>query len=167
MTQEIEHPVTCLSEIWVCFVKCLSRLLIIIPLHYHSFFLWFFRSPLYNPDITANIFYHSWVPFFAFLILYFDEQKFLVVMCYISHFFPLCWLHFVPCLKKFVEISYVIKRYLLFYLRSLSYVFFKSLLNLLQYCFCFMFWFFGCKACRILALWPGIKPTPPGLKGKS
>ena len=25
--------------------------------------------------------------------------------------------------------------------------FFKSLLNLLQYCFCFiMFWFFGCKA---------------------
>ena len=29
----------------------------------------------------------------------------------------------------------------------LSFFFFlKSLLNLLQYCFCFMFWFFGCKA---------------------
>ena len=28
---------------------------------------------------------------------------------------------------------------------------FKSLLNLLQYCFCFMFCFFGHKACEILA----------------
>ena len=27
----------------------------------------------------------------------------------------------------------------------------KSLLNLLQYCSCFMFWFFGLKACAILA----------------
>ena len=27
----------------------------------------------------------------------------------------------------------------------------KSLSNLLQYCFCFMFWFFGPKACGILA----------------
>ena len=27
----------------------------------------------------------------------------------------------------------------------------KSLLNLLQYCFCFMFWFFDCEACEILA----------------
>ena len=26
----------------------------------------------------------------------------------------------------------------------------KSLLFLLQYCFCFMFWFFGCEACVIL-----------------
>ena len=29
--------------------------------------------------------------------------------------------------------------------------FLKSLLNLLQYCFCFMFWFFGHEACGILA----------------
>ena len=34
---------------------------------------------------------------------------------------------------------------------SSSSSFFKSLLNLLQYCFCFMFCFFGCKACGILA----------------
>ena len=29
-----------------------------------------------------------------------------------------------------------------------------------------MFWFFGHKACGILALQPGIKPTPPALEGK-
>ena len=43
----------------------------------------------------------------------------------------------------------------------------KALLNLLQYCFCFMFqfWvfffsFFCCEACGILAPWAGIKPIP-------
>ena len=35
--------------------------------------------------------------------------------------------------------------------------FLKSLLNLLQYCFCFMFWFFGHNTCGILAPWPGIE----------
>ena len=44
--------------------------------------------------------------------------------------------------------------------------FLKSLLNLLQYCFCFMFWFFGCEACGILAPQPGIKLTPPALEGE-
>ena len=38
----------------------------------------------------------------------------------------------------------------------------KSLLNLLQYCFCFMFWLFGQEACEILALQPRIKPAPLG-----
>ena len=38
-------------------------------------------------------------------------------------------------------------------------------LNLRQYCFCFMFWFFGHKACGILAPWLGIKPVPPALEG--
>ena len=38
----------------------------------------------------------------------------------------------------------------------------KSLLNLLQYCFCLMFWFlfFGCEEYRILAPQPGIEPAP-------
>ena len=45
--------------------------------------------------------------------------------------------------------------------------FFKSLLSLLQYCFYFMFLvFFGCKACEILAPWPGFEPTPPALEGE-
>ena len=33
----------------------------------------------------------------------------------------------------------------------------KSFLNLLQYCFCFMFWFHGCEPCGILVPWPGIE----------
>ena len=41
---------------------------------------------------------------------------------------------------------------------------FKSLLTLLQYRFCFMF--FGPQACGILAPQPGIKPAPPALKAK-
>ena len=34
----------------------------------------------------------------------------------------------------------------------------KSLLNLLWYSFCFMFWFYGPKVCGILAPQPGIEP---------
>ena len=44
--------------------------------------------------------------------------------------------------------------------------FLKSLLNLLQYCFCFMIWFFGHEACGILAPRPGIEPAPPALEGE-
>ena len=44
--------------------------------------------------------------------------------------------------------------------------FLKSLLNLLQYWFCFMFWFLGCKARGILPPWPEIQHTPPALEGK-
>ena len=36
--------------------------------------------------------------------------------------------------------------------------FFKSLLNLLQFCSCFMLWFFRCEAYGISAPWPGISP---------
>ena len=36
-------------------------------------------------------------------------------------------------------------------------------MNVLQYCFYFMFWFFGHEACRILAAQPGMEPTPPAL----
>ena len=43
---------------------------------------------------------------------------------------------------------------------------FKSLLNLLQYCFCFILWLFGCEARGALATGPGIEPTPPALEGK-
>ena len=43
--------------------------------------------------------------------------------------------------------------------------FFKSLLNLLQYCFCFMFWFFGTMACGILVPEPEIQPVSPAMAG--
>ena len=38
--------------------------------------------------------------------------------------------------------------------------------NLLQYCFCFMFCIFGCKAWGILAPQPGVEPTPLALEDK-
>ena len=44
--------------------------------------------------------------------------------------------------------------------------FLKSLLILLQSCFCFMFCFFGHEACGILAPWPVIEPAPPALEGE-
>ena len=44
--------------------------------------------------------------------------------------------------------------------------FLNSLLNLLQYCFCFTFWFFGHQACGILASQPGVEPVSPALEGK-
>ena len=44
--------------------------------------------------------------------------------------------------------------------------FLKSLLNMLQYCFFSMFWFFGHEAHGILALRPGIEPAPPALEGE-
>ena len=52
-------------------------------------------------------------------------------------------------------------------------IFLKSLLNLLQYCFCFMPSCFGHEACgqntRVQSRFnprPGIEPTPPALEGK-
>ena len=48
-----------------------------------------------------------------------------------------------------------------------SFFFFvKSLLNSLQYCFCFIFWCFCHKACGILNPWPSIRPTCLALEGK-
>ena len=48
--------------------------------------------------------------------------------------------------------------------------FLMFLLDLLPYCFCFMFLLlfvcFGCEACEILAPQLRIEPTPPALKGK-
>ena len=45
-------------------------------------------------------------------------------------------------------------------------LFLKSLLNLLQYCFCIMFWFFDWEVFGILASWSGIEPASPALESK-
>ena len=45
-------------------------------------------------------------------------------------------------------------------------LFFKSLLNLLEYFFYLMFWFFGREACGVLAPKPEIVPAHPALKGE-
>ena len=44
--------------------------------------------------------------------------------------------------------------------------FLKSLLSLSQYYFCFTLGYLGHKAYRILAPWPGIKPSPLALEGE-
>ena len=44
--------------------------------------------------------------------------------------------------------------------------FLKSLLNLLYYTICFMFWFFGQEAHGILAPLTGIELASPALEGK-
>ena len=38
---------------------------------------------------------------------------------------------------------------------------------MLQYCFCFMFWFFGLGACGILTPQLGFEPAPPELEDKN
>ena len=43
----------------------------------------------------------------------------------------------------------------------------KSLLNLIQYCFCLMFWLFGHEACRIIVLHRGWNLHPLYWKAKS
>ena len=49
----------------------------------------------------------------------------------------------------------------------LSVPLFKSLLlNVLQYYFCFMFWFFGQETCGFLAFRSGTEPTVPALEGE-
>ena len=52
------------------------------------------------------------------------------------------------------------------YLQNILFSFFKVLLSLLQYCSCFMFWFFGRQACGISAPRPGMEPAPPALEGE-
>ena len=58
------------------------------------------------------------------------------------------------------------------YILSFSYIYFwcgpylKFLLNLLQYCFWFTFWFFGLEVCGMLALQSEVKPEPPALEGQ-
>ena len=50
----------------------------------------------------------------------------------------------------------------------LTWTIFKVFMNPLQYCFCFMLWFFfGHEAGRILTHWPGMEPTCPVLEAKS
>ena len=47
----------------------------------------------------------------------------------------------------------------------LMWTIFKVFIKLLQYCFYFMFWFFGPEARGTLAPRPGIKPAAPALEG--
>ena len=48
----------------------------------------------------------------------------------------------------------------------LMWTIYKVFIDLLQYQFCFTFWFFGQEACGILAPPPGIEPITPALETK-
>ena len=67
---------------------------------------------------------------------------------------------------KFTDIFNKFFFFKIFFCVWIIYFFFKSLLNLLQYCFCFVFWFFDPEACGILAPQPGIEPESPALQGE-
>ena len=71
------------------------------------------------------------------------------------------------CIDTFAYMHMHICKYTHSHLRfpKAFFFFLKPLLILLQYCFCFTFCFFGHEACGILALRPGIQPTPPALEG--
>ena len=43
---------------------------------------------------------------------------------------------------------------------------FKVFIEFVTKLLCFMFWFFGCKACGILAPRPGIEPASPALESE-
>ena len=56
-----------------------------------------------------------------------------------------------------VDLSLFIEKDFFFLMWTISKVF----IEFVQYCFCFMSWFFGCNAGEILSPWPGIKPSSP------
>ena len=82
-----------------------------------------------------------WLPDYFSLILYFLISQIKLIL----------WL---KCLFLFTTFL------------SLMQPFLRSLLNLLQYCLCFILWLFDHKACEILAPWWGIEPACPALGDK-
>ena len=52
----------------------------------------------------------------------------------------------------------------MFFFFLLIWTIFWLLLNVLQHCFCFMFWCFGQETWNVLAPWPGIEP--PAVEGE-
>ena len=72
------------------------------------------------------------------------------------------------CFRKYIPEGSRKTSWIIFFFKDFSWcgLLLKSLLNLLQYCFCFMLWFFGHKACGISAPRPGIKSAPPAMEGE-
>ena len=57
------------------------------------------------------------------------------------------------------SVQSIFLRFLVFFF--LMWTLFKVLIEFVQHCFCFKFWFFGCKACGILESRLGIEPHTP------
>ena len=71
--------------------------------------------------------------------------------------------HIISLTGGFRGFSFFFKVFFFFLMWT---TFFKSLLNSLQYCSCFVFWVFSHEACGVFAPWPKMEPTPPALKGE-
>ena len=69
--------------------------------------------------------------------------------------FPICFSIHIYLFFKYIT-----------FLKSLFFFTVDHFYGLLQYCSCFVFWFFGHKAYGILAPQPGIEPAPPTLEGE-
>ena len=78
---------------------------------------------------------------------------------YMRHNFPVAVIVIYDVAKNIKSLLHFLKVFKDLFLMWT--IFLKSLLNLLQYRFCFMSWFFIHKALWMLAPWPGVKPTPP------
>ena len=77
--------------------------------------------------------------------------------CFIAKFIPLqTFAMFAKCLQTLQTFHPT------FYVNFL-----KVFIELLKYCFCFMFSYFGQETCGILNSWPGIKLVPPALVGEA
>ena len=90
-----------------------------------------------------------------------------VHICLFKSLYPFCPVTSFRIVDCWWRLSYFQKDLLFFFFKVFWYgPFLKSLLNLLQYCFCFMFCFFGPKACGILAAHPGIELSPRAWEGE-
>ena len=91
--------------------------------------------------------------FFRIAFLWSGMKTDLFQFCGHCWVFQICW--HIEC-STFMASSF----------RVCFFFFKKSLLNLLQYCFCFIFCFFGLQASGILVPQQGIEPAPPALEGE-
>ena len=91
--------------------------------------------------IYTCVYMHIYVHVYLYICIFFVYMHICVYICVYMHIYT-C----VICIYIHVYICIYTK---LFY-NIYTYNHFKSLLNLLQCCFCFMFWVFGQEACRIL-----------------
>ena len=78
--------------------------------------------------------------------------------CLSSHSLQLAVSRFKPASLNFLALA------LFKFFFFLPWTILNSLLNLLQYCFCFILWFLDHKACGIFAIWGGIDLAPPAIE---
>ena len=76
------------------------------------------------------------------------------------------WFPGLICTRRTRNLSLILSFFLSFFFFFWCGPFLKFFLNVWQYCFCFLFWFFGHKAWRILVPQGEIEPAPSALEGE-